>query len=67
MGRKVASEDNSEEIFDKLRDSTLEIIAELGDTQLSLSDIYHTVSSRLSSWTRVGLTWVRLYSKEMGR
>ena len=41
MGRKVASEDNSDEIFDKLRDSTLEIVAELGDTQLSLSDIYH--------------------------
>lgn len=41
MGRKATSEDNSEEIFDKLRDSTLEIIAELGDTQLSLSDIYH--------------------------
>ncbi|MFG6351493.1 MAG: FliM/FliN family flagellar motor switch protein [Oscillospiraceae bacterium] len=41
MGRKAASEDNSEEIFDQLRDSTLEIIAELGDTQLSLSDIYH--------------------------
>lgn len=41
MGRKIASEDNSEEIFDQLRDSTLEIVAELGDTQLSLSDIYH--------------------------
>ena len=41
MGRKVASEDNSKEIFDKLRDSTLEIVAELGQTQLSLSDIYH--------------------------
>ena len=41
MGRKVTSEDNSEEIFDKLRDSTLEIIAELGETRLSLSDIYH--------------------------
>ncbi|MBD5133626.1 MAG: flagellar motor switch protein FliM [Clostridiales bacterium] len=41
MGRKVASEDNSEEIFSQLRDSTLEIIAALGDTQLSLSDIYH--------------------------
>ena len=41
MGRKAASEDNSEEIFDQLRDSTLEIVAELGDTQLSLSDIYH--------------------------
>jgi len=41
MGRKVASEDNSEEIFNKLRDSSLEIIAELGETRLSLSDIYH--------------------------
>ena len=41
MGKKVASEDNSAEIFDQLRDSTLEIIAELGQTQLSLSDIYH--------------------------
>ncbi len=41
MGRKVTSEDNSEEIFDQLRDSSLEIIAALGDTQLSLSDIYH--------------------------
>ncbi len=41
MGRKVASEDNSEEIFDRLRDSSLEIIAQLGDTQLFLSDLYH--------------------------
>ena len=41
LGRKVASEDNSDEIFDQLRDSTLEIVAELGDTELSLSDIYH--------------------------
>ena len=41
LGRKMASEDNSEEIFDQLRESTLEIVAELGDTQLSLSDIYH--------------------------
>ena len=41
MGRRVASEDNSEQIFDSLRDSSLEIVAQLGDTQLSLSDIYH--------------------------
>lgn len=41
MGRKATSEDNSEEIFTQLRDSSLEIIAALGDTQLSLSDIYH--------------------------
>ncbi|MCI8423618.1 MAG: flagellar motor switch protein FliM [Lawsonibacter sp.] len=40
-GRKIHSEDNSEEIFDKLRDSSLEIVAQLGDTQLFLSDIYH--------------------------
>jgi len=39
--RKVAAEDKSEEIFDKLRDSKLEIIAELAAAQLSLSDIYH--------------------------
>ena len=39
--RQGAKEDKSEEIFDKLRDSTLEIIAELGSTQLALSDIYH--------------------------
>ena len=41
MGKKATSEDNSHEIFDTLRDSSLEIIAELGDTQLTLSDIYH--------------------------
>ena len=39
--RRTAAEDKSEEIFDKLRDSKLEIIAELASTQLSLSDIYH--------------------------
>ena len=39
--RKITGEDKSEEIFDKLRDSELEIVAELGNTQLSLSDIYH--------------------------
>ena len=41
MGRRAASEDNSQQIFDSLRDSSLEIVAQLGDTQLSLSDIYH--------------------------
>lgn len=39
--RKVAAEDKSDEIFDKLRDSKLEIIAELASAQLTLSDIYH--------------------------
>lgn len=39
--RKAAVEDKSDEIFGKLRESSLEIIAELASTQLSLSDIYH--------------------------
>lgn len=34
-------EDNSDEIFGRLRDSELEIIAELGRTQILLSDVYH--------------------------
>jgi len=41
MGRKATSENHADDIFDQIRDSTLEIVAELGDTQLSLSDIYH--------------------------
>ena len=39
--RHVTGEDKSDEIFGSLRESDLEIVAELGDTQLSLSDIYH--------------------------
>lgn len=39
--RRVAAEDKSDEIFDGLRESSLEIVAELGEAQLSLSDIYH--------------------------
>ena len=39
-GRKV-EEDNSEDIFESLRDSSLDIVAELGSTQLLLSDVYH--------------------------
>lgn len=39
--RKVAAEDKSEEIFDGLRDSSLEIVAEMADAQLTLNDIYH--------------------------
>lgn len=39
--RKVAAEDKSDEIFDRLQDSSLEIVAEMADTQLSLNDIYH--------------------------
>ena len=35
--RKVAAEDKSDEIFDGLRDSSLEIVAEMADTQLYLS------------------------------
>jgi flagellar motor switch protein FliM len=40
-GRRGSGEDNSEDIFDQLRDSDLEIIAQLGNAQLSLSDLYH--------------------------
>ena len=39
--RKVAAEDKSDEIFERLQDSSLEIVAEMADTQLSLNDIYH--------------------------
>jgi len=38
---KTTAENNSEEIFDSLRDSSLEVIAELGSTHLLLSDVYH--------------------------
>jgi len=39
--RRASAEDKSEEIFESLRDSSLEIVAELGEAQLLLSDIYH--------------------------
>ena len=39
--RRSSGEDKSEEIFDSLRDSELEIVAELARTRLLLSDIYH--------------------------
>ena len=38
--RKVAAEDKSDQIFESLRDSSLEIVAEMANTQLSLNDIY---------------------------
>ncbi|MCI8321971.1 MAG: flagellar motor switch protein FliM [Dorea sp.] len=40
-GKRNVDPENSEEIFDQLRESSLEITAELGKTNLSLSDIYH--------------------------
>lgn len=40
-GHRSTGEDKSEEIFDSLRDSDLEIIAELARTKIQLSDIYH--------------------------
>lgn len=39
--RKAAAEDKTEEIFDNLRDSSLDVIAELGSTYISLNDLYH--------------------------
>lgn len=38
--RKAAVENKADEIFDSLRDSSLEIVSLLGDAQLSLNDIY---------------------------
>lgn len=40
-GRRITGEDKSEEIFERLRDSDLDIVAQLGDAELALSDIYH--------------------------
>jgi flagellar motor switch protein FliM len=40
-GRRGSGEDNSDEIFNSLRDSSLEIVAQLGKTRLSLDDLYH--------------------------
>ena len=40
-GNRVQDENHSDEIFDTLRDSSLEVVAELGGTQLTLDDIYH--------------------------
>ena len=39
--RKLSDEDNSEDIFDQLRDSSLEVVAELGTAEMTLSDIFH--------------------------
>lgn len=39
--RKLQDIDHSEGIFESLRESSLEIVAELGDTQLTLRDVYH--------------------------
>jgi len=39
--RRSSGEDKSEEIFDTLRDSELEIVAELARTRILLSDLYH--------------------------
>ncbi len=39
--RRSTGEDKSEEIFDSLRDSELEILAELARTRILLSDLYH--------------------------
>lgn len=39
--RRTTTENKADDIFDTLRNSTLEIVAELGDARLSLSDVYH--------------------------
>ena len=40
-GRHTTGEDKSAEIFGSLRESDLEIVAELARTRLLLSDLYH--------------------------
>lgn len=39
--RKAAAENMADDIFDQLRDSNLDVIAALGQTQISLRDVYH--------------------------
>ena len=39
--RRTTGEDQSDEIFDSLRESELEIVAELARTRILLSDLYH--------------------------
>ena len=39
--RKGSAEEKSAEIFEKLRDSSLEIVAHMPEARLQLSDIYH--------------------------
>ena len=39
--RRTTGEDKSDEIFDSLRESELEIVAELARTRILLSDLYH--------------------------
>ena len=39
--RKVTAENMSQNIFDQLRDSSLDLVAELGQTQISLRDVYN--------------------------
>lgn len=39
--KHMITDDNSDNIFDQLRDSSLEVVAELGRTTLRLSDVYN--------------------------
>lgn len=39
--KRMATEDRSDDIYENLQDSTLEVVAELGRTTLKLRDIYH--------------------------
>ncbi len=39
--RKTASEDKTDEIFENLKDSALDVVAELGNARISLNDLYH--------------------------
>ena len=39
--RRAAAENKADEIFEQIRDSSLEVVAQLGDTTLTLSEVYH--------------------------
>ena len=39
--RRSSTENKADEIFDQLRDSSLEVVAQLGGTTLTLADVYH--------------------------
>lgn len=72
-GKKVSTETYTDEIFDTLRDSTLEIVAELGNTRLTLNDIYHLnvgdvidLGQPKDSAVSLGINGQRWFSGHMG-
>lgn len=72
-GIKTTTETYEEEIFDTLRESTLEIVAELGNTRLTLDDLYHLsvgdvidLGQPKDSAVSLGINGQRWFSGHMG-